>query len=279
MTRTDRTIERPPVGARDRVGPRAGSLGASVEGSLQLRSHKEPPFGVLRPRPRGFSLIEMMAVVSILGVIAVLAVPQFAPVTRRQRVESSVDVVAEFVARARLLAVTSGRCVRVRIATPQPVRLVAEKLNIYDCMDSGADPVSTPRADGTAPLVSNLWLPAFELTLEERSIEVTFNDDGTPRQPIRAGGATLPALNAGWGPDTILVYRPTGRLWSDHDPVTNQDPSTAGNGIYDDDGVLLVRSRNAPTEKAYVIAASHGPICTVRLGKALIGAAGAYQCP
>lgn len=252
-----------------------------VEGALQPRSHQVSLVGTREPRPRGFSLIEMMAVVAILGVIAAMAVPTFAPITRRQRVESSVDVVAEFVARARLLAVTSGRCVRVRIATPSPVRLVAEKLNIYDCMDSGADPVSTPRADGTAPIVSNLWLPAFEMTFDERSIRVTFNDDGTPRQPLRGGGATLPPLSANWfvPNDEMLVYRPTGRLWSDHDPVTSQDPTTVGNGIYDDDGVLMVRSIGAPTEKAYVIAASHGPICTVRIGQALVGAAGDYQCP
>ena len=165
---------------------------------------------------------------------------------------------------------------RVRIATPSPVRLVAERLNTYDCLDSVEDPVATPRIDGTAPVISTLWITEFEMTLDDRTVEVTFDDDGTPRQPIVA------YPHAGWnapGPapaDAALIYRPSGRLWSDHDPVASLgDPAD----IYDDDGVILVRARTTPTEKAYVIAASHGPICTVRIGQPLVGAAGDYTCP
>lgn len=236
---------------------------------MQLRSHQEPLFGVATPRPRGFSLIEMMAVVTILGVIAVMAVPAFEPMTRRQKVDGALDSVMSFVARARALAITSGRCVRVRIATANPVRLVAEQLNIYDCLDSTNDPVTTPRIDGAAPIVSNLWLTAFEMQLEERGVQVTFND-GTAYQP----NVTYP--HAGWGPNTNLIYRPTGRLWADHNPVpVTGDPTN----MYNDDGVLVVRALSAPTERAYVVAASHGPICGVRLGHPLVGAAGDWQCP
>jgi prepilin-type N-terminal cleavage/methylation domain-containing protein len=227
-------------------------------------------------RVRGFSLIEVMTVVVILGLIAVMAVPTFEPVTRRQKVDGALDSVSAFVGRARALAITSGRCVRVRLQTTLPARLVAESLNIYDCLDSTSDPVPTPRIDGTAPNAANLWKTAFEMRLEEKGIEVSFNDGANNYFPI----VTYP--HAGWnvpGPvaNAALIYRPTGRLWSDHNPTP-----VSGNpaDIYAEDGVLVVRAASEPTEMAYLIAASHGPICSVKMGRPLvIMAPGDYQCP
>ncbi|OGQ25254.1 MAG: hypothetical protein A2138_05165 [Deltaproteobacteria bacterium RBG_16_71_12] len=63
--------------------------------------------------PRGFTLMEMMAVVSILAVLSAIAVPDLTPAVHNAKLRAQIDEVASFVENARRRARGEGRCYRV----------------------------------------------------------------------------------------------------------------------------------------------------------------------
>jgi prepilin-type N-terminal cleavage/methylation domain-containing protein len=68
-----------------------------------------------RPGARGLTLLEMMIVISILGIVTAMAVPNLTPVINNQRLAGQADEVAGMLDRARRLAEATGRCHRVRL--------------------------------------------------------------------------------------------------------------------------------------------------------------------
>lgn len=131
--------------------------------------------------PRGFSLLEVMIVVVILGVLAAIALPDLTPAIHNARLRASMDEVASFLERARRDARASGRCTRVRAASPQ--QLVLEERTHGDCFTGDLND-----AAWTQIAVANTIGPGFRYNLE-----------------------VLPASAAG------IVFRPNGRLRGDGD--------------------------------------------------------------
>ncbi len=64
----------------------------------------------------GFTLIEMLAVLALLTILAALSLPRLAGWTDRRAVRQAAGEVASFYGRARMAAVFSGRHVRVEFA-------------------------------------------------------------------------------------------------------------------------------------------------------------------
>ncbi|MEZ4389184.1 MAG: GspH/FimT family pseudopilin [Candidatus Krumholzibacteriia bacterium] len=61
---------------------------------------------------RGFTLVELMLVISILGLIAAIAVPSFNGYLRANQVDTTADRITSDLALARSLSVSQGRVVR-----------------------------------------------------------------------------------------------------------------------------------------------------------------------
>jgi prepilin-type N-terminal cleavage/methylation domain-containing protein len=91
----------------------------------------------LAGKPRGFSLIEMIVVVAILGILSLIAVPSYLSLVPRQDVKSDAKAVANLMLRSRAAASNYQRPVRVLLdCTPEtrqpgpggakPCRLLAE---------------------------------------------------------------------------------------------------------------------------------------------------------
>ena len=61
---------------------------------------------------RGFTLVEIMVIVGILGLMAAIAVPSFNGYLRANRIDVTADQIASDIALARSIAVSEGRVMR-----------------------------------------------------------------------------------------------------------------------------------------------------------------------
>lgn len=68
---------------------------------------------MLRPySSRGFTLVEMMVLIGILGLVLAIAVPSFRGYNRANRLAATADMIASDMALARAMAVSQGRIIR-----------------------------------------------------------------------------------------------------------------------------------------------------------------------
>lgn len=208
-------------------------------------------------RLRGFSLIEAMTAVTILAILAALAVPNLSPEVKKAQLEGAAESIAAFVTAARTDAITSRRCVRVRLSTTQrPHRLVAEALNVWDCdgatgLDNDTQtPENAPRIVGTGTGQTNLWLPLRDLPLPAAAMDVAFGaEDGTGLAVNNA---------AGGGGVRELRWRPTGRLYSRDRIVSNDDVAIR----VDHKGIDPALTPNSK----FVVVESQGLVCVLGRG-------------
>ncbi len=206
-------------------------------------------------RARGFSLIEAMTAVTMLAILAALAVPNLSPEVKKAQLEGATESIAAFVTAARTDAITSRRCVRVRLSTTQrPHRLIAEALNAWDCdgatgLDNDTQtPENAPRIVGTGSGQTNLWLQLRDLPLPAAAMDVSF---GAP------DGTGLAIDNAaGGGGVRELRWRPTGRLYSRDRIVSNDDVAIR----VDHKGLT-----NTDSSK-FVVVESQGLVCALPRG-------------
>lgn len=90
----------------------------------------EMPSPAARRQNRGFTLVELLVAVALLGILASLAVPSFADFMRQQRVKSMRDEMMASIALGRVDAITRGHNVVLLRKTPCPQ--AASRLD-WDC--------------------------------------------------------------------------------------------------------------------------------------------------
>lgn len=146
----------------------------------------------LVPHPsvkHGYSLIETMVVVAILGVMAAIAVPDLTPLLQKVKQNAAAGEAIQFVDRARRMAVNEGRCYRVRLDGDA---LVIERRSHGDCVNVG----------GSA---DTGWDAAV----------------ATLRPSAPGIGFAIATLDT--APGSVLIFRPSGRLRGDGDLRVSDD--------------------------------------------------------
>jgi prepilin-type N-terminal cleavage/methylation domain-containing protein len=85
----------------------------------------EPGMGSIPRGPRGYTLVELVITLLILGVLTALAAPRFAAPVRRLQMELVLNQLSRDIFYARMVAVRSGRPVEVRFEHPRGDSCVA----------------------------------------------------------------------------------------------------------------------------------------------------------
>ncbi|MBI1948208.1 MAG: prepilin-type N-terminal cleavage/methylation domain-containing protein [Deltaproteobacteria bacterium] len=126
--------------------------------------------------PRAFTLMEMMVVVSILAVLAAIAVPDLTPAVHNAKLRAQIDEVASFIENARRSARGEGRCYRV-VQTGASLQM--QRRGNADCYT----PVNgTLSGGGWSAVAATLTPPAgFTYTLQSVPNELVFRPSGRVR--------------------------------------------------------------------------------------------------
>jgi prepilin-type N-terminal cleavage/methylation domain-containing protein len=211
-------------------------------------------------RLRGFSLIEVMVVVAIIGVMAALAGPSLLFEVQKAKLQASTDTIAAFLLRAQTEAMVSRRCVRVRVTSPQV--LVADRLDTFDCDN---DPVSASRiSTSAAPAAANLFVPVNTLNLDSPSVAVTFDNTLDSQVPNECDPAPGGAGNE-------LRFRPNGRVFSNDGVNTNDDAIF----VVTHGGIGNTGNKN----RQKILVNGNGLMCVLKRGHEPTGSAPDFSCP
>ncbi|MCC7073717.1 MAG: prepilin-type N-terminal cleavage/methylation domain-containing protein [Deltaproteobacteria bacterium] len=149
---------------------------------------------------RGFTLLEALIVISILGVIAALAVPDLVPLLRKNRLASAADTTAAFLDGARRHAFATGRCTRVIAASA--TELTMQTRTVGDCVN----------LDDTA------WTDTATLKPEASTISYALASLSTAAAPANK---------------FRVVFRPNGRLVGDADLTSTTSDDGARIAVVD----------------------------------------------
>lgn len=131
-----------------------------------------------------------MVVVSILGILTALAVPNLQPLSQSSRLHATAEQVASFVDTARRRAFNEGRCYRVRAVSATTLEMEARLRS--DCVNLGA--------------AAGEWSGALQSLRVDGGINVAVL------------GMTTSAVD---GANNQLVFRPSGRLYGNGDLIVD----------------------------------------------------------
>jgi prepilin-type N-terminal cleavage/methylation domain-containing protein len=147
-------------------------------------------------RAAGFSLLEVLVVLAVLGVLSAMAVPTFNEGMRRQRLGAAVRQVSQQVSTARLQAVNKNRRMQVRLNCPAPNEFRVVEITGVAAIDTDSDrcsdavypfpdldPAVRPDLDGPT-----LVLPAGVRFGAVQALEIA------PRGTVTALTGALPAF-------------------------------------------------------------------------------------
>lgn len=180
-------------------------------------------------RSRGFTLLELIIVISMVSILAAIAIPSLSTSARRDELALVADMVAGYIYDSRALALAQKRCITVKPmnatgtapvvenATTFTGRMSTRALNSGDCETIAT--ITTFSNYTPFPFIRDLQLPSkYELSVEKSASHF---DAGTASEPL----CTV---------ECPVIWRPSGFLRGDGDLT-----------LVDDDFTVTVQEANA----------------------------------
>jgi len=105
---------------------------------------------------RAFSLVEMLAVIAIIGLLAALALPAVGTVLESSKMNASINLVADQIALARQIAIAQSRRVEVRfykLSTAMEPTAAYRAVGTYLISETGSESPIVPVRELASPIV------------------------------------------------------------------------------------------------------------------------------
>ncbi|HLM47863.1 MAG TPA: type II secretion system protein [Myxococcaceae bacterium] len=177
----------------------------------------------MKHRRSGFTLIEMLVTVALLGVITVLSVTALGPLQARYNRRQAADLVASTAARAQLLARETGRC---------------HGLEIHDEIGGVVSKVTIPGNTGDRLRLVRRTTADCHRDL----IDTTNPDPVEPVEWVRMPGRMVVSVDTGKNVEP-LEWRPNSRIRKGGETV------------------LVVALKTDPSQRLLIRMMEQGPVC------------------
>jgi prepilin-type N-terminal cleavage/methylation domain-containing protein len=157
-----------------------------------------------RPSRRGFTLIEVLVVLALMGIILLIGLPSLFNYIRRSKVEGSLQGISSLIRLARLEAIKQGVPVVVRADYAQDTvtAFVDRNSNLAFDPTAGANPRATDREIGRVPLANGVFFWGLR-------------DPSGPADATREGSNAVSGFTADPGSSTLpglAVFDPNGTI-------------------------------------------------------------------
>lgn len=149
-------------------------------------------YNALRKSNKGFTLIEIITTVIIVGVLASIAAPNFLGLLNRNRVQQALEQVEGAVKESQRLAIRRGKTCRIKFETKTIDGESRQTINVVENTDTG-ETVAAGYYDGC--LLNERVLPA--------DIDIN-NTGGMTKISFSGKGNSDPAINTG----TVVISHP-----------------------------------------------------------------------